>query len=93
MHWHKNYLLEDEKRKTKISNRSYKKPNLKIAKFNANSKSSINIFSNNSSRMTKGKKIKIMIQRIKIILKKESINQKMARKKDSTKMFLIILKK
>ena len=55
---YKNYLLEDEKRKTKISNRSFKKPNLKIAKFNVNSKSSINIFNNNSNKMTKGEEKK-----------------------------------
>jgi len=54
----KNYLLEDEKRKTKISNRSFKKPNLNIAKFNNNSKSSINIFSNNNRLTREEKKIK-----------------------------------
>lgn len=45
----KNYALEEERKNTKISNRSYKKPNLNIGKFN--SKSSINIF--NSSKLTK----------------------------------------
>ena len=49
----KNYLIEDEKIKTKISNRTIKKPNLNISKFNPNSKSSINIFSNNNNKMTR----------------------------------------
>ena len=52
----KSFLLEDEKKNTKISNKSLRKPNLNFAKFNPNSKSSINIFNCNSSRMTKEEK-------------------------------------
>ena len=47
---HNSYIKEEENKKMKITGRSYKKPNLSIAKFNPNSHSSINIFSNNKNK-------------------------------------------
>ena len=53
----KNFFIDDEKIGTKISNKSFKKPNLNIAKFN-NSKSSINIFSTSNKMTREEKKLK-----------------------------------
>ena len=50
----KNFFIED----TKISNKSIKKPNLNISKFNSNSKSSINIFSSSHKMTREEKKLK-----------------------------------
>ena len=47
---HNSYIKEEENKKMKITGRSYKKPNLSIAKFNPNSHSSINIFSNKKNK-------------------------------------------
>ena len=47
---HNSYINEEENKRMKITGRSYKKPNLNIAKFNPNSHSSINIFSNNKNK-------------------------------------------
>ena len=47
---HNSYILEEENKRMKATGRSYKKPNLNIAKFNPNSNSSINIFNNNNNR-------------------------------------------
>ena len=53
---HNSYAIEEENKKMKITGRSYKKPNLNIAKFNPNSHSSINIFSNNNNKNKNKKK-------------------------------------
>jgi hypothetical protein len=47
---HNSYINEEENKRMKITGRSYKKPNLNIAKFNPNSHSSINIFNNNKNK-------------------------------------------
>ena len=47
---HNSYIMEEENKRMKITGRSYKKPNLNIAKFNPNSHSSINIFNNNKNK-------------------------------------------
>ena len=47
---HNSYIKEEENKKMKITGRSYKKPNLSIAKFNPNSNSSINIFNSNKNK-------------------------------------------